>query len=788
MVKSIQQLSLQAIYPAVPSKINLNTCGDPDCGNYGLAPDFSLPVFRGLDARARKQLAATERPALAMGRGSYKLNGSAKNNRISDAFEYAEEPVRWEDGRAMVCEHQHGNGQCGVSFNVLSNQHLLDEEDRLQTINGLLSGPACGACGVRYLEHPDEFVFNGTHGTLKAGGNRRKAKPSAFRIIHRPCKGKPGARKSVSLDHQAQQVQRDNVRILRALVNGASINDLRRLLADPDTGKQIGVSRVYSRIFWLEKTLLAFERAKLREWKDGVEASGRYSHMRIAHDDVTISVNWESRTDRRLTPLLFSVSADIRSGYVFRIDANFDPRVDAVDLVERSYLDEDGQPINIRNTYTQASGKTFTAPLLGFQRPTGRFDEAMLFASAEGSWRVFTDRLEKAYEDQTSLGLVLPPEVQERLDHATARRALLDDLRHRYFGFQETSRDHRSSFKGGLVKPTYTKAAHLACLRDMLPAGKITLVGEQEAAMLRVVPHVFRDMIAEDRFEWFVISFDKEASVPKSAARIADFKAGLHRFKASAALPQGASVTDYDLLEQFCAQGLSTAVHTDRQGNASPFCIANFQSSQFPQIWVRSSVQHFGETEKVIGFPVIRSKYRSQMKGMAFDQDIMDPDLRAALSRRVLRSTLQPVSAFMNSLRMRTSPTERAGGKGARNGPAYINGAVFNPAVLIALLNIYRVYYNWFEARQYVGPGAKGGSSMVVDRGASSIRVPGSSETIPVPKRRTTAPILRTPAMRLGADVPKAGSKSPQAPDPRRVLYRPWLYHDTPLWRKFETR
>ncbi len=95
MVKCIQQLSLQAIYPAVPSKINLNTCGDPDCGNYGLAPDFSLPAFRGLGAGARKQLAATDRPGLARGRGSYRLNGSAKNSRFSDAFEYAEEPVRW---------------------------------------------------------------------------------------------------------------------------------------------------------------------------------------------------------------------------------------------------------------------------------------------------------------------------------------------------------------------------------------------------------------------------------------------------------------------------------------------------------------------------------------------------------------------------------------------------------------------------------------------------------------------------------------------------------------------
>jgi hypothetical protein len=186
----------------------------------------------------------------------------------------------------------------------------------------------CGACGARYLENSDEFIFNGTHGKLAPGGNRRKEKPSGFRIIHRPCKGKRGARISVSLDHQAQKQLRDNVRILRCIVNGDSITTMRRVLADPDTGKQIGVSRLYSRIFWLEKTLLAFERAKLKEWKQRVEASDRFSHMRIAHDDVTISVNWESRFDRRLTPLQFSVSADIRSGYVFRIDANFDPNVD----------------------------------------------------------------------------------------------------------------------------------------------------------------------------------------------------------------------------------------------------------------------------------------------------------------------------------------------------------------------------------------------------------------------------------------------------------------------------
>lgn len=73
----------------------------------------------------------------------------------------------------------------------------------------------------------------------------------------------------------------DNVRLLRALVNGASITALRKLLADPDTGKKCGVERDYNWIFWLGKTLLALERAKLKESRDKVEPQGGHPHMRM---------------------------------------------------------------------------------------------------------------------------------------------------------------------------------------------------------------------------------------------------------------------------------------------------------------------------------------------------------------------------------------------------------------------------------------------------------------------------------------------------------------------------
>ncbi len=194
MVKSIPKLSLEVVYPPFSSKINLNTCGDPDCGNFGVAPDFSLPTFKEPGAQQRKMAAPVSIPALASGRRSYTLNGDDKKQRISTVFEYEDDPHGRDDGREMVCRHQKRNRSCDISFNVLSNNHFEDEFNRLRLQNDLLKGPVCGNCGQRYLDAPEEFIFNGTHGKLNPGKNGRKAKPAGFRIIHKPCQGQKGAR------------------------------------------------------------------------------------------------------------------------------------------------------------------------------------------------------------------------------------------------------------------------------------------------------------------------------------------------------------------------------------------------------------------------------------------------------------------------------------------------------------------------------------------------------------------------------------------------------------------
>ncbi len=151
-----------------------------------------------------------------------------------------------------------------------------------------------------------------------------------------------------------------------------------------------------------------------------------------------------------------------------------------------------------------------------------------------------------------------------------------------------SNRDFGGSFHGMVVRQTYTKAAHLTCLKEMLPKGKITLVGEQESQTTRVAPHIFRNLIKEDLFEWFVIAFDKKASEPRTAKRIADSNSRLKAYKANFPAKLQADMSDYEIMEMYCAEYLKTEFTEDRFRNRSPYANKTFESLQFPQVWIRS--------------------------------------------------------------------------------------------------------------------------------------------------------------------------------------------------------
>ncbi|MCK0169783.1 hypothetical protein MWU53_01790 [Aliiroseovarius sp. S1123] len=776
LFESIENLSLDQIYPEVVGRVNLNTCGNPDCGNFGFAFNPDIPDPRG--GSSKFKLAAASSAAISAGVGQYKLSSSGKKEdaRVSSILEYGNEPRAWMDTRTIVCQHKAGNRKCGLGQKVLSNAHFVAETNRLRSMNGVLDGPRCGSCGKRYLEDPTAFALDGANGkTTPRKGSRKGGKPLGMRVVCKACKGQRGSRFTVSAPHRRQKERTENIQILNHLVNESGMSDMRRIFRSPDGRRQVGMSRFYDRIFWLEEVLLAYEKAQLDKWRKDHERLGKFRHHKIAHDDIVLSVNWETRTDRRLTQLNCSISADIDSGYIYRIDVDFDPTIDPANYLLDHYGGRKG-PVKIRKTYTKADGTTFTAPLLEFQRPSGRYEEGALFAAAESEFRLFG---EKVHEKLKRAKRTPDASLQFELDRAEERRLSLSFLRRFYFNFPASERDTRNSFSGIMTRDTYTKAAHLECLREMLPSGKITLVSEQEAAMARVVPHIFREDIKEDLFEWLVVSFNKKATKGQITSKFNRYDASLRRFRNA-----NPNLAPYEALHAWTEARLKPAYKPGRSGDARPFPISNFATRAFPDLWIRSPVQFGGETDKVVGFPVLSRRYREQFKALGIDSQIKDPDLCKAITRRVVRATLQPASSFMEAVRERISMTDRASSGGARKGPSFENGASYNPRVLIAILNIFRVHYNFFEFRQYVTSRNKHDETEEVEMTMSSIAVPGENIRIPVEKHRKRAPIENTPAIRLGVQKVSSEDEQPSLPNLSRVLYKPWLLYGTPLWTR----
>jgi hypothetical protein len=828
-------IPFEEIYPG-SGPHGLNTCFNPDCRSYGVPPIDRKAFFKKL----REANATVEEmdAALAKQAGLYSIHaGEDTHRRESSAFLYKNNPSIWVDRRKLRCDTRVPGGQaCKTSSIILSEAHLEEEIARLRNANGVLDGAACGGCGKRYLDAPEEFSLHGTHARTKDNdGNRIKppARPEAVRVIHKPCRGKKKARFTISAAHRRQRETKDNLRIMLNLNNSAGVLDIQRVLGPEAAGRKIGIGRIYDRILWLEEVMLAYEREMLRRWRKKMEARARAGKdvvHRLSHDDMTINVNWETASDRRHTQLNCAITADATSGYVYRMDVDFDPRVEPLRVFRASYLSPKGRLKNLRRRYKVGTSDAFTLPLMAFQRPTGRLHEPQFFAACVKELQVFLKKLRRRHPRSTPAEIAAYEAIKER-----AKRDIraLETVGTGWFGFKDTSTEIRGSSKGMTTFDTYTKAAHLALVRDTLPPGKIILTTEQEATIHSIAPHIFREEIKDNRFTWLAMIFDKKATKPERNAKLAAYRDAWQDFR-EAGLYSGRftqRTSDEEITLAFIADKM-TAAKSGRAGHHGPFASGAYASRAFPKLWIESPAQSNGEIDKVVGFPVVPAYLRYRLKKLPFDAKL-DPDIREDLAEHVWSATLQPASSFMNSVRQRLESAARTERGGARSGGTYRPGAVFNPRVLIAIVNIFRIHYNFFEMRTYeseLKPEEDHQNSPA--RRPRGLRYPGTNEIIPSIKKPRRVPVERTPAMRHGMDafiirkeeiktkpkttktktktvkddpliesegnaavqLPAEAASKPVVktrkviypPDIHRVLYRPWLYMGTPVGTKLD--
>ncbi|SHF48263.1 hypothetical protein SAMN05444279_1661 [Ruegeria intermedia] len=760
--------------------VGLNSCPNPDCRAFGFgfrAVPKRLP--RVGRKKTRCETAAAVQYFQLHRPGSYTLTGTDKENaRVCRAFERKKDPLEWRDNRTMTCRAELLNGTiCGTKFTILSEDHLNAEVDRLRNMNGVLNGPACGACGRRYLDAPEEFSMNGAHQRKTAGGG---SAPKAIRVIHRPCKGCRGARFTISIPHARQKTTKDNIRILNALVNSAGINDVRRILGANGTGSKIGISRIYDRIAWFEQVFLAYEREMLKRWKKKKERSRKETVHRLSHDDLILSVNWEASSTRATTQLNCAVTADVDSGYVYRIDVDFDPTVSPIEFFRQSFLDEMGMPQNIAWSPARAGGSRM--PLFAWQRPTGRYHEPHFFAACENELKAFMKRASRAMGKKDAQLQAILSRVEREID--TVRLIGQD-----WFGFKVDAEHTGGSFRGMTTRDIYTKAAHFVALKEMLPAGSIILTTEQEATLPRLLPHIFRDEIQQNRFVWLAMAFNKKAKKPEILRKVKDYRDQWQKFYNEGLYDKRFDLGQdpQEITKAFIAEKMKTAVRTGSKGDR-PFPISNFEQAFMPSLWVQTPTQASGELDKTVGFPLVGTWLRNELRPLPFNTDVqtLDHEVKNEIAELVYNATLQPVSTFMNAVRERLGATVRAGG-GARVGGSYVQGAMFNPRILISLLNIFRVHYNYFELRPYVAPHNEEKETKGRSSSHWAIRYPGTDELIPLRPLNKRTPQKKTPAMRHGIEAhvrDKCGAL--QVPNLYRTLYRPWLYAGTPVGKRFE--
>lgn len=205
------------------------------------------------------------------------------------------------------------------------------------------------------------------------------------------------------------------------------------------------------------------------------------------------------------------------------------------------------------------------------------------------------------------------------------------------------------------------------------------------------------------------------------------------------------------------------------------------------RLWVSAPTQASGELDKVVGFPILPRHLRREVKNIPFD-GLLDTDVRGELAPWVYKAPLQPASTFMNSLRDRLSLADRAGSGGARIRGSYVQGAIFNPVMLISIINIFRINYNFSEPRVYTPPYeeiddfTKAGK--LIPR---ALRILGTDEFVELPPRARRSPQQRMPTMRhgMGARKLRKGGGD-DVPDLYCVLYRPWLFADTKVGAKLD--
>jgi transposase-like protein len=495
-----------------------------------------------------------------------------------------------------------------------SNLAIAEELLRISAYLEPAKGPACKnkACsfhGVPQSEAPVNYVSFGvtTHGTPRY---RCKTCSKTFSY---------GA-KSTS----RQRVTHPNRDVFEHLVNSVPLRRIIKLL-------KISPGTLYNRMGFIWRQCRQFAGDRERSLLQRRDLGKRY----IAIDRQALMVNWQTRKDRRNTQFLLCASADLETGYVFGAHLNYDPDMDAAEVLADLHTFGDDH---------------LTQPFRRHARVW--LPQDFEFATKRGDGKKNNVARQARLHDEIAATYT---RAAERIDVEAGE------------GPKENS---RTPARGMQVHEQVSMAAHVQFVTRLLHnTEKIRFFMDQEsglrAAFMAAIPERVRNRTADA----FYVKVLKDATVDVKRSLVR--KARQHFAQAQIA-NAGLSANKVELLlvQREMARMTSIGKWQDR--------------------WLVHPLPDMREPEKQVC-------WLTDIDGTASDPKQREEQLDHA-ARLYRKAALHPVDRFFMQIRRGVTMAERGVVSASSDSRRWFGKNAYDPGNLARMVEIYRVYFNYCEA------------------------------------------------------------------------------------------
>lgn len=401
---------------------------------------------------------------------------------------------------------------------------------------------------------------------------------------------------------------------------------------------------VYDKIDFLYRQCLAFSADRERSL-----SSMTLPKLYLATDRQTLAVNWTKRKDRRNIMLQAIATADLKSGYVFGMDLNFDPRLKLDDIeVETAAI---GEPLRAQ-AYR-------------------RFARLWLHADYAGA---VVESAERKAGKKTKAGAYKPDqlaaEIQEHYEDADIR----DDVEEVIL----KDKAEKLPATGVEVRDQYTVYAHFLMMERLIGhAPKVRFFMDQDSGFRAAFMAAFHRQVKSRLADGWFVSVMKESTIDQKDAAVAKAKKRLT--DTMRALQVDKPEIDKRQVEVYLV--------LEEMGRMATI-------GRWDDRWLTHPVPSKAEPDK-------RLCWLTDIDEPETDKDKRDDQLLHA-ARLYLKGSLHAVDRFFMQVRRSVRLAERPISSASSDGRTWHGYAAYQPQNLAMVLTIFKVAYN------YCLPDAKG--------------------------------------------------------------------------------